>query len=61
MTTREKIGKLQQAYWALLKAQVLVSEALGDSDAGIMFDQEIDKLIEDLDEDMIYLNDGIPV
>lgn len=54
------ISKIQQAIWALQRARELVVDAdIGD--AGQFTIESIDELIEDLDADLLYLNNGEPV
>lgn len=49
---REQISYLQQALWKLQAAQKLVELALGDTDAGQMYQTDIAAVMEDIESDL---------
>ena len=56
----QKVLKLEQAINTLEYAKYQIKEALGDTDAYQMSADQIDEMIEDLDADIVFLQDGVP-
>lgn len=56
----QKVVNLEQAIQYLNYAKYQVKLALGDSDSAQFTINEIDSLIEDLDADIVFLQDGVP-
>ena len=56
----QKVLKLEQAINTLEYAKYQIKEALGDTDAYQLSADQIDEMIEDLDADIVFLQDGVP-
>ena len=56
----QKVVNLEQAIQYLNYAKYQVKLALGDSDSAQFSINNIDSLIEDLDADIVFLQDGVP-
>jgi len=60
MTDQARIAKLKLATKHLKEAQRLVSEALGKTDSAQTVHDDIEYVIEDLDVDIVYFQNGEP-
>lgn len=59
-TAAVKVQRLEQAITYLKYARYQVQLALGDTDSAQMTVADINGIMEDLDADIVFLQDGVP-
>lgn len=54
---KQQIALLQQSVWDLQKAKEKIQQAIGASDLGKVYIEQLSELIDSIDDDMINLHD----
>lgn len=55
---KQQIALLQQSVWDLQKAKEKIQQAIGASDLGKVYIEQLSGLIDSIDDDMINLHEG---
>ena len=55
---KKAVGNMQNAIWALQRAQEFMAAALGGTDVGDEYKRSIEELIEDMSTDLDAIADG---